>query len=311
MLALAVHTARAASCTLVRSPDIPVTMNGLRPLVRARINGRDALFVADSGAFFSMITPAAVERYRLTAEPSIEGLSVAGVGGGLERAQVARAKSFTILGTQFPNVEFIAAGGDFGNAVGLLGQNFFRLADVEYDLAHGVIRLVQPQHCGRDTPLAYWTAATHAPYSVVDIEFATAAEPFTKSIAYLNGTRIRVIFDTGSPSSLLTLKAAKRAGITPASEGVTRAGPVSGIGRGAARTWIAPFQSFKIGDEQIENTRLRFGDIELRWADMLLGVDFFLSHRIYVASSQSKVYFTYNGGPVFDLTPRPPAQSGR
>src|SRR5262249_26060507 len=35
--------------------------------------------------------------------------------------------------------------------------------------------------------------------------------------------------------------------------------------------------------------------------DMLLGADFFLSHRIYVANSQNRVYFTYNGGPVFNL----------
>jgi tetratricopeptide (TPR) repeat protein len=35
---------------------------------------------------------------------------------------------------------------------------------------------------------------------------------------------------------------------------------------------------------------------------MLVGADFFLSHRIYVASSQRKLYFTYNGGPVFNLT---------
>lgn len=34
---------------------------------------------------------------------------------------------------------------------------------------------------------------------------------------------------------------------------------------------------------------------------MLIGADFFLSHRIYVASSQGKLYCTYNGGPVFDL----------
>jgi tetratricopeptide (TPR) repeat protein len=35
---------------------------------------------------------------------------------------------------------------------------------------------------------------------------------------------------------------------------------------------------------------------------MLIGPDFFLSHRIYVANSQQKLYFTYNGGPVFNLT---------
>jgi hypothetical protein len=35
---------------------------------------------------------------------------------------------------------------------------------------------------------------------------------------------------------------------------------------------------------------------------MPLGTDYFLSHHIYVANSQRKLYFTYNGGPVFNLT---------
>jgi len=47
------------------------------------------------------------------------------------------------------------------------------------------------------------------------------------------------------------------------------------------------------------------GDIGSPEADMLIGADFFLSHRVYVASSQRKLYFTYNGGPVFDLRSAP------
>ena len=43
------------------------------------------------------------------------------------------------------------------------------------------------------------------------------------------------------------------------------------------------------------------GDFDLGNADMLLGIDFFLSHRIYVSKSQSKMFITYNGGPVFAL----------
>ncbi|HEX3406030.1 MAG TPA: hypothetical protein VHS81_02235, partial [Caulobacteraceae bacterium] len=39
-----------------------------------------------------------------------------------------------------------------------------------------------------------------------------------------------------------------------------------------------------------------------------LGADFFLSHHIYIARSQNRIYFTYNGGPVFNLEgPRPAA----
>jgi tetratricopeptide (TPR) repeat protein len=302
LAALSTSAAHAAQkCQLGRFPDIPVTMNGLRPMVHAQVNGNDALFIADSGAFFSSIQPDAVAALHLKVDPSIQGLFVEGIGGR-ERAQVARAKTFTLMGKTWENVEFVVVGSSFGgSAVGLLGQNVFRMADVEYDLANGIIRLVQPHDCSKDTPLAYWAADTHQPYSVVDIESATAAYPHTKSVAYLNGARIHVEFDTGAGTSLLTLAAAKRAGITPTSDGVTVGGSSWGIGHRISNTWIATFDSFKIGDEQILHARLRFGDISLTDADMLIGPDFFLSHRVYVASSQRKLYFTYNGGPVFDL----------
>jgi hypothetical protein len=33
---------------------------------------------------------------------------------------------------------------------------------------------------------------------------------------------------------------------------------------------------------------------------MLLGVDFLKAHRVFVAHSQRKIYFTYVGGPIFE-----------
>jgi tetratricopeptide (TPR) repeat protein len=86
---------------------------------------------------------------------------------------------------------------------------------------------------------------------------------------------------------------------------VVEAGYSFGVGRGDARTWITPVESFKIGEEEIRNTRLRIADADFagrQAIDMLLGADFFLSHHIYIANSQKKLYFTYNGGPVFNLT---------
>ena len=37
---------------------------------------------------------------------------------------------------------------------------------------------------------------------------------------------------------------------------------------------------------------------------MLLGADFFLSHHVLISYSQRRIFFTYNGGPVFDLRVR-------
>ena len=74
-----------------------------------------------------------------------------------------------------------------------------------------------------------------------------------------------------------------------------------GAGRGKADSWTAPFERFELGGEAILHNRLEVGDFDMQDADMLLGIDFFLSHRIYVSKQQSKMFFTYNGGPVFFL----------
>jgi tetratricopeptide (TPR) repeat protein/predicted aspartyl protease len=291
---------QAAECHLGRLAELPVTMRGMRPMVHASINGTDALFIADSGAFFNSLSPAAAAAFKLRLEP-LPWVEVSGVGGHA-RTWLTKVKTFTIFGQSISDVPFLVAGNDLGeDAVGLLGQNVFRIADVEYDLANGAIRLLRPHDCKAVT-LAYWAKGNSQSISVIDIWPASREEPHTAGVAYLNGNKIRVMFDTGAGTSMLTLDAAKRAGITPNSDRVVAGGESIGIGSRTMKTWIAPFQSFRIGDEEIRNTRLRIGEFDLRYVDMLIGADFFLSHRIYVASSQGKLYFTYNGGPVFNLT---------
>jgi tetratricopeptide (TPR) repeat protein/predicted aspartyl protease len=295
-----------AACKIGRLAELPVTMTGLRPLVSAKINGADALFVADSGAFFSMITPAAAAEFKLKLGPAPLGLVVTGVGGET-RVSLTTVKTFTLSDIPMTNVEFIVGGNELAGATGLLGQNVFSIADVEYDLARGAIRLMRPHDCAK-ARLAYWAASQ--PYSVVDIDAATPRSPHATGVAYINGAKIRVLFDTGASTSVLTLAAAGRAGVKPGAAGVVDGGLSYGVGRKLVQSWIAPFPSFRIGDEEIRNTRLRFGDIRIPDADMLIGADFFLSHRIYVATSQRKLYFTYNGGPVFNLTSSPPTPAG-
>jgi tetratricopeptide (TPR) repeat protein/predicted aspartyl protease len=299
-------TAAIAACHIGKLAELPVTMTGLRPLVSAKINGADALFLADSGAFFSLLTPASAAQFKLSLEPT--RAFVTGVGGEA-RAWLTTVKAFTLFDIPFRNVPFVVAGNELEGAAGVLGQNVFRIldADVEYDLAHGAIRLWRAHDC-RHANLAYWAKDQALAVSLVEIEWATRESPHTKGVAFLNGARIRVLYDTGAVASTLTLAAAARAGIKLGQEDVVSAGSTRGVGQHLVQTWTAPFASFKIGDEEIRNTHLRIGDIGVHDTDMLIGADFFLSHRVYVANSQRRLYFTYNGGPVFNLTTVPPAQ---
>jgi tetratricopeptide (TPR) repeat protein/predicted aspartyl protease len=307
MAVAAAGAAAAEPCKLGRAGELPVTMEGTRPLVHAAINGSDALFIADSGAFFSTLTSAGARQFDLPLTATAPGFYLQGVGGNA-RAWVTTVKTFTIFNMNLPKVPFLVTDNDLGHgAVGVLGQNVFRLGDVEYDLANGVIAILRTHGDCRKSALAYWANAKGLPYSMMDIDFATAERPHTTGEAYVNGSKIRVLFDTGASFSVLTLEAARQAGVTPDSPGVTDAGSMSGYGRRTAHTWIAPFTSFKIGDEEIRNTHLRIGGVPLLGTQMLIGADFFLSHHILVASSQHRLYFTYNGGPVFNLTTVPVA----
>lgn len=290
----------AAGCKIGTLLVLPVTMRGSAPVVPAKINGIDTKFIVDSGAFFSLISAASAAQLNLRTELAPPGFMLNGVGGAA-RAMVTTAKELTLAGASSSNVQFVVGGNDHGDGIaGLLGQNILGYADVEYDLGGGALRLIRAVGCD-DADRLYW-AKNGQTYSVVAIEKSTPMAPHTIGTAWLNGKKIKVLFDTGASISVLSVRAAERAGVKLAGEGVLKAGQMRGIGSKLLQTWLAPFDSIKIGDEEIRNTKLRVAQIDLPHADMLLGADFFLSHRVYIAKDLRKVLFTHNGGPVFNLS---------
>jgi tetratricopeptide (TPR) repeat protein/predicted aspartyl protease len=283
--------------------DLPVTITGTRPSITAKINGVEAHFIIDSGAFFSMISSAAADEFNLKKELAPYGFTLGGaVGGGRIVPSVATVKEFTLAQIDIPHVEFLVGGTEIGSgSIGLLGQNFLTKWDVEYDLAHGMIRLLKEEGCSKAL-LAYWLTPGQS-YTLTNIQRATPREPYAIASAYVNGAKIHVILDSGAALSVLSLRAAERAGVKPEDPGVVDGGLSRGIGRGMVKSYIAPFASFKFADgEEIQHTKLRIAKLDIEQADMLLGADFLLSHRVLVANSQNKMYFTYNGGPVFNLS---------
>lgn len=309
LAALSLWTAvAAANCQLQQLGSLPVDMQGLRPLVWTKINGVTARFALDSGSFYSTIWRDSAAEYQLpvTSMPG-DDYYITGTGGN-QKASVATVKSFEFMGLPIRNIQFLVIDQTFAyDYVGLIGQNVLRLSDVEYDLANGIVRFFKPVGC-ESRPLAYWAVST--PYTAVDLGPIDAIQDHLVATAMINGKRMTVYFDTGAPRSYLSLPAAERAGITPDSAGVTFLGLTGGLGPGSNKVWSAPVDSFQLGGEKVQHTHLLISDLDPahqvgqvgdEMPDMLLGEDFFLSHRIYVAYGQRKLYFTYNGGPLFDL----------
>ena len=304
--AVAAAPAAHAACQFQKIAEIPVTMDGLRPTIMAKINGKDAKFLVDTGAFFSGVTAETAVQYGMKHTTAPYGMMVQGVGGAKRDISAVAADNFTFANVGFRNTEFLVLGRIGGaGIVGNIGENLMGPFDVEYDFANGMIRYFKPDGCGYDTNLAYWSQGM----ALSRISIIEPTNILNKVItsAKIDGHTIKVTFDSGSSLSILSRTAAERDGVKVTSAGVVAGGVSYGIQGKGIENFLAPFGSFGIGDEEIKNTRLRVGDIDLPNSDMLLGADFFLSHRILISNSQKRVYFTYNGGPVFRLD-RPPEQ---
>lgn len=288
-----------AACQVMKLVEIPVTMVGLRPIVTARINGREARLILDSGAFFSTIARANALEYGLPIRPVAIGARLRGIGGDTSLAATT-VTGFGLGGQVIPRADFAVGGSDTGFA-GLLGQNILGLADVEYDLPHGAVRLMRGQEC-KTAAMAYWAGAK--PVTLVPIEPMNGVQRHTIGTIAINGFRIKAVFDTGAGGSLLSLAAARRIGITPDSPGVVPSGFAVGVGQGRVRAWRARFGSIDIGGEAIRGPLIQIADQPLDGADMLIGIDFFLTHRIYVDNASHRMWITYEGGPLFGLSPK-------
>jgi hypothetical protein len=293
----------AADCQMKQVAKLDVTMSDSSPLAVAEIDYKPAKFLISSGAPRSYMSAATAAEFNLRLRAPDRPFKV-NVFGASTDAQLGMPKDFSIGGGFFNNFEFIVGGGDppRGSA-GSLGQNVLGSGDVEYDLSHGNIRLMRVDGCA-DHMLAYWAKAGES-YSQVDLLRQPGWSTATIAPATLNDVAIKVLFSSGNPQSLVSPQAAERVGVKLDSPQVVEVGDIRGMGAGITKSYITRFSKFKIGDEEIRNVQVRIADLGVSAIDMVLGADFFLAHRIYVANEQQKVYFTYNGGPVFDLSRTP------
>jgi predicted aspartyl protease len=77
--------------------------------------------------------------------------------------------------------------------------------------------------------MAYWHGTANV--AVVGIKYTSGLSPHIIGTATLNGSKIRVLFDTGAAHSVLSLKAAAHAGFNPGGADVAAGSVAQGIGR--------------------------------------------------------------------------------
>ncbi len=308
------HVVAASECKLVRIEEWPIRLVHNQLMADGVINGTKVGILLDTGAERSMILRESAKRLDLPRHWYAGEWSF-GIGGKsqVEHAHVAE---FRIGESSRKDWDLPVAGEHaVEGADVVLGDDFFHVFDVEFDLAHNAVRLFQPKDCD-NASLAYWT--TNA-VSEVWIGAVNDARPRIILTVRINGKPVRAMLDSGASSSLLDKHSAADVGVTPETPGVSPGAKAKGLGGDAVDTWFGPFRSFVIGDEIVRDTTIQFADmwwglryeVQQQQPMMLLGADFLQAHRVLVAHSQRKLYFTYVGGPVFRTAPMAPAAEAR
>lgn len=295
MVLCAACASAQTACKLTRL-EIPVRIVDRRPVATLTLNGTEVPLLVDSGAFFSVLSHATAAQLKLPLRELPWGMRIEGYTGTIE-AQRTVVSKVGLLRSELRNVEFIVGGNELGAGImGVLGRNFLSIGDTEYDLAHGAVRLFFPKGDCDNTDMAYW--AGEAPVVKVPLLDGSARndDPVLVNLE-INGKESRALMDTGAPHTALSARLARRADIKP--ETMIPAGRAGGAGEGKVQSWLARVDRFAIGGEVITNSLLRVDDTSRADHSALVGLDYFLSHRIYVSRLQRQVYITWNGNPIF------------
>src|SRR5438034_6857837 len=263
-LAFPLLAADPPKCWLVRIDDWPVQLIRGLPVIEGSINGKKIGVLLDTGADASLITSATAERLELSTWG--RGEYMTGVGGEsrvretriseLRIGEAVRKRMSVRVSGERP-----IAGVDF-----ILGDDFFKQLDIEFDYAKGVVRLVKPRDC-KGVFLAYWDS------NALELPMA------------------------GDNRIVVPIKVNGRAA------GVVPSGCASGIGAEIVRSWVARFDSLDIAGQTVRDPRLHVAELTDAPYEVILGTDFLRTHRMLVSRTQSKVYFSYIGGLIFPATP--------
>ncbi|MEI8324335.1 MAG: retroviral-like aspartic protease family protein [Betaproteobacteria bacterium] len=299
LLAVSLTAASAWAGCEIKQMEIPVRIVDSRPIATLTLNGTVVPMLVDSGAFYSFLSASIATQLNLPLRSLPEGMRIEGYTGRIA-AKRTRVERVGLLHVEIPNVEFIVGGNELGAGImGVLGRNILSMADTEYDLAHGVVRLIFPKGECEKINFAYWAAEAPVISAELVAQAKTRADTAIRVEISVNGKRTLTLLDTGAAQTSLTLGASRRAGIEE--RDLTPKGRVGGAGNGRVKSWNGRFATVELGGEKITDNLLQVDDTDNIDEDMLLGLDYFLSHRIYVSRLQRKLYATWNGNQIFAL----------
>ena len=267
----------ADACRVEKAADLPAVIDGGFVTVAARINDKPVTMVVDTGAELLQVTPAAVAALGLSRDAH-NRTTLLGTGGA-RVSQNARLQSLSVGGMDMLDQSAAVAPlpvlvGPALHTSGLLGANWLRDFNVDFDLAHGRLALYRVQGC-HETPVP-WAGAERP------LRFRSYGQGIPLLPITLDGQGLTAALDSGAAHTTIKQSVIDRAGVSAgqlAHDGKAREVGVDG---GVAEALVHRFGELSVADTRVANPVILVAALHVDMADMLLGVDWLRHHRVWI-----------------------------
>jgi predicted aspartyl protease len=282
---------RSAGCGTSRVGEIAVATLRNAPIVTLSANGVPVTLLLDTGAEWTILTPAAAKRVGAQT-PRVEfQRQIRGLAGSLATNEV-ELRSFTAGEVAIPwrrvRVASLNMPSVFSGPLdGVLGADTLSSFDVDLDLPHHRMVFYGKQSCPSAAP------AWAEPYATI-----AARRSFSNHLSFpaqLDGRPVDTFIDTGAQVSLLSSRAALALGVTEAALARDRATVTLGATAERLDSHLHQFSRLEVGGEVVRNPALVVTDVSLRDADLVLGVDFLGSRRIWLSYGSQQIFLSRRG----------------
>lgn len=286
-----------AACVVRQRAGVTLDVVDSVILAPVAVNGIPGLFILDTGAAMTVVTPDAVRRLGISLD-EWTATTMLGVGG-IERRRNAKPRSVELGGValrrrslardQTLRVATLARV-TVGNQTidGLLGRDLLSAFDLALDAKQRSLVLYDVRGCaGRFLP---WLEA----YSSIPVE--NPAESALVVSVELDGVRLRALLDSGATQTLVAAPGMARLGL-----GLDRLSGdpnqvVSGMGPHTVTMWHHRFREFRVGADTIGAPSFLVAPIQLTpISDMLLGADWFAGRKVWISYATNQLFVTEPG----------------
>jgi predicted aspartyl protease len=280
--------ATGSGCGTNRVGEITVATLKNAPLVTLSANGKPVTLLLDTGAEWTILTPAVAERIGAEAPRIAFDRQVRGIGASLGTREV-ELRSFTAGSVAIPwrrvRVAAVSIPSIFSGPLdGVLGADTLSNFDIDLNAPQQRMAFYTKQTCAAAKPA--WTE----PYVRIAVGRSLSNHLFFP--VQLDGHRLDAFIDTGAQLSVISLRAARALGITEAALARDRTTVTVGAAAERISSRVHRFSRLEVGSEVVRNPEIVVADFKLSDADLVLGMDFLLTRRAWFSYGSQQIFLS-------------------